>query len=85
MVSNQIMCTCCVDSRPLHFMTTENSVVCLASGHVYEKRGENWYDSGLDSADYQRRENYYNLEFPDGARPNISVNERIDLSRYSYS
>lgn len=85
MISNQIMCTCCVDSRPLHFMNGENKTVCLASGHVYEKIGENWIDSGMDSADYQRRENYFNLEFPDEARPNISLREKIDLSRYSYS
>jgi hypothetical protein len=82
---NAQMCSCCVDSRPLHYIGTDNVITCLASGHVYERRGENLLDTGIDTADYQRQQNYLNLEFPDEARPGLAPRERIDLSRYGYS
>ncbi len=80
-----LMCSCCVDASQLHFIGNDNIVACIASGHVYEKRGEQWFDTGVDSADYQRRQNYLNLEFPDEARPNLLPREKIDLSLYGYS
>ena len=81
MITNQL-CSCCVDSTQLHYLSTENSVVCLASSHVYQRNGDNFSDTGFELEDYQRRQNYLALEFPEEARPTLLPRERIELSRY---
>lgn len=85
MLTSQL-CTCCVAPSELHYLNAENRVVCLGSGHVYEKNTlGDFSDTGIDSADYQRRQNYLQLEFPEEARPMLMPRERIELSKYGYS
>jgi len=78
-------CKCCVDSKPLYKSEDSDSYVCLFSGHVHELRNNEFNDTGLDSSDYERRQTYLEMKFPDDARPNILPREKINLSQYAYA